>query len=74
MIVIVGLGNPGKNYEKTVHNMGFMAIDNFAKNYSLEFTKSKYSGKVAEGVLFGEKVILIKPETFMNLSGKVLKR
>lgn len=70
MIVIVGLGNPGKNYEKTVHNMGFMAIDNFAKNYSLEFTKSKYSGKVAEGVLFGEKVILIKPETFMNLSGK----
>lgn len=70
MIAIVGLGNPGKNYEKTVHNLGFMALDFFAKNNSLEFTKSKYFGSVAEGVVDGEKVILLKPETFMNLSGK----
>lgn len=73
MIVIVGLGNPGKNYEKTVHNIGYMAIDYFAEKHGLKFTKTKYFGKVAEGVLFGEKVILIKPETFMNLSGKCVE-
>ena len=70
MIVIVGLGNPGKNYEKTYHNLGYMALDSFAKEHSIEFTKNKYSGKVAEFVCNGEKVILLKPETFMNLSGK----
>lgn len=70
MIAIVGLGNPGKNYEKTVHNLGFMALDNFADKYGLSFAKNKYSGKVAEGNINGEKVVLLKPETFMNLSGK----
>jgi len=70
MIAIVGLGNPGKNYEKTIHNLGYMALDFFAKNNNLAFTKSKYFGIVAEGVVDGEKVILLKPETFMNLSGK----
>ena len=70
MIAIVGLGNPGKNYEKTIHNLGYMALDFFAKNNNFAFTKSKYFGIVAEGVVDGEKVILLKPETFMNLSGK----
>jgi len=70
MIAIVGLGNPGKNYEKTVHNLGFMAIDKFAEKHSLSFSKTKYSGKIAEGILNGEKVVLLKPETYMNLSGK----
>ncbi|MGN0960575.1 MAG: aminoacyl-tRNA hydrolase [Christensenellales bacterium] len=70
MIVIVGLGNPGKNYDKTVHNMGYMAIDNFAKKHELTFNKSKYFASVAEGFIGGEKVVLLKPETFMNLSGK----
>ena len=70
MIVIVGLGNPGKNYENTVHNLGFMALDKFAEKHDLVFSKNKYSGKVAEGNLKGEKVILLKPETYMNLSGK----
>lgn len=70
MIAIVGLGNPGKNYEKTVHNLGFMAIDTFANKHNLIFGKNKYSAKVAEGIVGGEKVILLKPETFMNLSGK----
>lgn len=70
MIVIVGLGNPGKTYEKTIHNMGYMAVDYFAKNNGLVFSKSKYFGRVAEGMVDGEKVILLKPETFMNLSGK----
>lgn len=70
MIAVVGLGNPGKNYDKTIHNLGYMAIDNFAKENNLNFTKSKYFGVVAEGMVDGEKVILLKPETFMNLSGK----
>lgn len=70
MIAIVGLGNPGKNYEKTVHNLGYMAVDYFAKQNNLSFTKSKYFGSVAEGMVMGEKVVLLKPETFMNLSGK----
>lgn len=70
MIVIVGLGNPGKNYDKTVHNMGYMAIDHFANKHNLQFSKNKCYGKVAEGFVSGEKVILLKPETFMNLSGK----
>ena len=70
MIVIVGLGNPGKNYEKTIHNLGYITIDHFAKTHGLNFSKTKYFGKVAEGVIDGEKVTLIKPETFMNASGK----
>lgn len=70
MIVIVGLGNPGRDYEKTVHNLGYMCVDHFANNNGLQFTKNKYMGKVAEGMINGEKVILLKPETFMNLSGK----
>ena len=70
MIAIVGLGNPGKNYEKTIHNMGYMAIDFFAMENGFKFSKSKYFGRVAEGMIAGEKVILLKPETYMNLSGK----
>ncbi len=70
MLAIVGLGNPGKTYEKTVHNLGFMALDAFASSHNLSFSKTKFSGKIAEGTIGGEKVILLKPETFMNLSGK----
>ncbi len=70
MIAIIGLGNPGKTYEKTVHNLGYMAIDYFARAHQLVFGKSKYYGRVAEGLVQGEKVILLKPETYMNLSGK----
>ena len=70
MIAIVGLGNPGKNYDKTVHNLGYMAIEHFAEAQGLSFSKTKYFGKVAEGMIKGEKVVLLKPETFMNLSGK----
>lgn len=70
MIAIVGLGNPGKNYEKTIHNLGYLCIDHFAKTHNFSFTKSKYLGKVCETMYENEKIILLKPETFMNLSGK----
>lgn len=70
MIVIVGLGNPGKTYENTVHNLGFMALDYFANKNNFNFSKNKFSAVIAEGNLCGEKVILLKPQTFMNLSGK----
>ena len=70
MVVIFGLGNVGNEYAKTYHNAGFMVVDNFAKKHNLSFTKNKYFGMVAEGVIGGEKVMLVKPTTLMNLSGK----
>lgn len=74
MIAIVGLGNIGANYEKTYHNMGFMAVDCFAKKNGFSFNKSKYAGQVAEGVFCGEKIVLLKPSTFMNLSGQSVSK
>lgn len=70
MIAIVGLGNVGESYSNTYHNMGFMVVDKFAKRHNLVFSKNKFSGSLAEGQVFGEKVILLKPSTFMNLSGE----
>lgn len=70
MVVIFGLGNVGNEYAKTYHNVGFMTIDNFAKKHNLSFTKTKHYGLLAEGVINGEKVMLVKPTTLMNLSGK----
>ena len=73
MKLIVGLGNPGKEYEKTRHNCGFMAIDFFARNNNLDF-KEKFNGLYSEININNEKIILLKPTTFMNLSGEcVLK-
>ena len=70
MHLIVGLGNPGKEYEKTRHNAGFMVLDELAKKLNVQFDKNKFRGKVAEGRIGTKKVILLKPETFMNLSGE----
>lgn len=70
MIAIVGLGNIGDSYTNTYHNMGFMVLDRFAKNNGLTFSKNKFNGTIAEGVVNGEKVILLKPSTYMNLSGE----
>ena len=72
MKLIVGLGNPGKNYINTRHNMGFMAIDFYAKKNNLSF-KNKFNGLYSELLINGEKVILLKPQTFMNLSGECLR-
>lgn len=68
MKLIVGLGNPGKNYEKTRHNLGFMAIDYYANLNNLTF-KEKNNYMFAETIINNEKVILLKPLTYMNLSG-----
>lgn len=69
MVIIFGLGNIGNEYNNTYHNMGFMVIDHFAKKNGFEFKKTKYNGMLAEGMLHGEKVLLVKPTTYMNLSG-----
>lgn len=73
MFVIVGLGNPGKEYEKTRHNTGFMTIDKLAKKYNIEFNKEKNKALIGSGLIGDEKVILVKPQTFMNLSGEAAR-
>lgn len=68
--LIVGLGNPGKQYEKTRHNIGFSALDLIAQKYGLEFKNQlKMRGALAEGIILDQPCILLKPLTFMNLSG-----
>ena len=69
MFLIVGLGNPGAEYAKTRHNVGFMAVDVIHDEYGFGAYKSKFDGLISEGNIAGEKVYLLKPQTFMNLSG-----
>jgi len=75
MIIIVGLGNPGKKYKNTRHNIGFQIVDKFAKENNFpEFRLSKkFNSLVSESILNNEKIILAKPQTFMNQSGKAAK-
>jgi peptidyl-tRNA hydrolase, PTH1 family len=70
MRIIAGLGNPGPKYEDHRHNVGFMAADAIARRHSFSPWSKKFQGLVAEGSLGGEKVLLLKPQTFMNLSGQ----
>ncbi|MBB3114106.1 PTH1 family peptidyl-tRNA hydrolase [Paenibacillus phyllosphaerae] len=70
---IVGLGNPGTTYAGTRHNVGFMAVDLFAKRHNISVTQSKCKALVGEGNVGGEKVVLIKPMTYMNLSGESVR-
>lgn len=72
MYVIVGLGNPGKQYDKTRHNVGFDVIDMLAKEYDISVTKIKHKALIGEGRVGTEKVLLVKPQTYMNLSGETL--
>lgn len=74
MRLIVGLGNPGKEYENTRHNMGFEAIDVFAKKNNVEISKSKFDGLYTELIINNEKVILLKPQKYINLSGEVIRK
>ncbi len=68
--MIVGLGNPGKQYENTRHNAGFMALDRIAEKAHAEIKRIKYKGLTGECTLAGKRVLLLKPSTFMNLSGQ----
>jgi len=75
MKLIIGLGNPGKDYESTRHNMGFMAIDTFANKYNVSFKlETKFKAEVASVTINGNKAILMKPMTYMNLSGEAVAK
>ncbi len=73
MYVIAGLGNPGKKYENTRHNMGFLVLDEFAARHGINASKIKHKALVGDGIVSGEKVLLVKPQTYMNLSGESIR-
>lgn len=70
MIIIAGLGNPGAQYQANRHNIGFMAVDAIHRRHSFSPWAKKFKAEIAEGEIAGEKVLLLKPQTFMNLSGE----
>ena len=74
MYLIIGLGNPEEEYSKTRHNMGFNAINKIAEQYGIKVNKSKFQGLYESAIIEGQKVILIKPQTYMNLSGECIKQ
>ena len=73
MFLIVGLGNPGKEYDGTRHNIGFEAIDYIADKYNIELNRIKFKWVFGEGFINGKKLILLKPTTYMNLSGESIR-
>lgn len=73
MYFIVGLGNPGRQYENTRHNIGFLTIDYLANKHNIEVKKSKFKSLYGQGEISGQKVMLIKPQTYMNNSGEALR-
>ncbi len=70
MIIIAGLGNPTKEYEGTRHNVGFQVIDIIAEKYNIAVDGKKGRALVGKGIIEGQKVLLVKPQTYMNLSGE----
>ena len=73
MYVILGIGNPGKKYEGTRHNIGFIALDYMSAHYGIKINKIKHKALIGEGNIAGEKVVLVKPQTYVNLSGESLR-
>lgn len=73
MYFIVGLGNPGIRYENTRHNVGFLTIDYLAEKHNIKVKKLKHKSLIGEGEISGQKVMLIKPQTFMNNSGEAIR-
>lgn len=74
MYLIVGLGNPEPEYSKTRHNIGFDVINKLAKEFDIEIKKEKFDALFGTGTIENEKVILVKPQTYMNLSGEAIKQ
>lgn len=72
MKMIVGLGNPGKKYEQTKHNIGFAVVDQLAREQQVTFKKNPFEAVVADFFVNGEKILLVKPQTFMNESGRAV--
>ncbi|TPQ46181.1 aminoacyl-tRNA hydrolase, partial [Prosthecomicrobium hirschii] len=70
MLLLVGLGNPGRDYVGNRHNIGFMAADAIVRRHSFSPWRQKFSGEIAEGTVAGEKVAVLKPLTYMNESGR----
>ena len=73
MYIIAGLGNPTKQYENTRHNAGFCVIDYLSEKYNIPVKQAGYKGLYGSGYIEGQKVILLKPQTFMNLSGECIR-
>lgn len=73
MYVIVGLGNPGRRYENTKHNIGFLTLDLLAEKHSIKIRTIKHKALIGEGTIGTEKVLLVKPQTYMNLSGQSVR-
>lgn len=73
MNIIIGLGNPTREYEGTRHNAGFMTIDRLADRYGIDISEKKHKALCGKGVIEGNKVILVKPQTYMNLSGESVR-
>ena len=70
MLIIAGLGNPGPKYEKNRHNIGFMAVDEIARRWRFGSDRAKFESVISEGEIEGQKILLMKPQTFMNESGR----
>lgn len=73
MYYIVGLGNPGLKYENTRHNVGFLTIDYLARKHNIDVRKSKFKSLYGQGTISGHKVMLVKPQTYMNNSGEAVR-
>lgn len=73
MYLIIGLGNPESDYSKTRHNMGFDVINKLSEKFDIKVNKTKFKALYGTGVINGEKVVLVKPQTFMNLSGEAVQ-
>jgi PTH1 family peptidyl-tRNA hydrolase len=71
--LVVGLGNPGKKYQRTRHNIGFRVIDHIAVQQGVSISKKRCDSLVGEWILGGEKIVLVKPQTYMNRSGEAIK-
>ena len=72
MRLVVGLGNPGPRYARNRHNVGFLAVDLIARRHGVSGFRTRFKGEIAEGVIGGERRLLLKPQTFMNASGEAV--